>query len=256
MTDTFLEMMSFPPEYNDQVLFFEQLKVLLQNKTDEFQSNAMRTAQVSQTTEPNQAQWEAAWLAAATGNTLPIPPSAQLIWWNPATNFVGGIYGTTPLSTTVVKREARYPRTGTNTYVVAQLTAQVTSTAQIGALNSNHPSVTFTLPVLSDLQITYSLYVKLSVGTGTWGADCLLDGVKIGTVLNGVASNAGVINSDSSGQIVMDVRVPNVEPGVHTVQAIFGVTGSPVSPPTLIYGGVSGPTPYGVRVLRVRGFTK
>lgn len=256
MTTEFLELPIFPDNYPDQVMFFELFKTLLQNTTnDAFTNNSIVVQVTKATTAPSQAEFEAAWVAA--GYTLPIPPSALFIWWNSATSIVGGTFGTTITSGgTVYSRDTVYPPGGTSYYGTASLSAAVSTTNSIGAGNTNHPSLAFTLPKLSDLMVTYQLYTLLSSGTGTWGADFLLDGVKQGTALYALPSNIGIYNMNASGELLAEIRIPNVAAGAHTIQTIMGVCGSPVTPPTIAYGGIAAAASnYGLRVLRVRAVT-
>ncbi len=251
MIDEFLQLPVFPNNYIDQIIFFEMLKTAAQNATNFALANNSGVAQVSSASEPNQAQWEAAWVAK--GYALPIPPSAILIWWNSTSNIVGGQYGTTPTSAgTVYSRDTRNPRGGTNFYDVVELSAAVASTVSIGVANTNHPSLTFTLEVLSDLILTYALSVDITVGTGEFGGDFLLDGIKVGTNLHALPANIGISNAAFGGPLYVEARVPNVAPGSHTVQAIMGVIKSPITPPTLAYGGL---TAYGIRTLTIRAIT-
>jgi hypothetical protein len=255
---SFLEgLPQFDPTGVNAMLWAELLKVKLTNMNLEVFLQTTYTSIVEQSTEPLQAQWEAQWVT--DGHTLPIPPTSILLWWNTSTSYIGGVYGTTPLSAgVVVKRESEHANGGVSyRNIISTPTAAVSSTASIGVNNSNHPSLTFDLPVLSDLLLVYQLHVVLSSGTGTWGADFLLDGVKVGTAYNSLPSNVGIINASATGNYRCHAFVPNVAAGSHTIQVIFGVTGSPASPPTLAYGGIgAGAGQYGLRQLIVEGIAK
>lgn len=260
MTTEFLELPIWPENYPDQVMYMELFKTLLQNTTNSSFANNSVVVQVNKaTTAPTQAEFEAAWVAK--GYSLPIPPSATLIWWNSASSIVGGSFGTTITSGgTVYSRDTVYPPGATSYYGVASLSSVVSaSTASIGANNTLHPVLTnFTTPKTADLFMSYELVVNVASGAGNYGADFLLDGAKIGTALYALPSNIGIYNSGNSnnGFYYATARYPNVPAGVHTVQAIFGVVGSPASPPALTYGGIAAAAGnYGLRTLRVRAVT-
>jgi hypothetical protein len=211
---------------------------------------------LDQTTEPTQLQWETAWIAQ-TGLAAPILPSATLVWIDANINEVGGIYGTTPLSTTVVRHESRYPISGNAFHQVAYLTSTVSTNVAIGINNSNHPTMTVNWPVRADMLLMYTLYVHLSSGTGTWGGDFMINGVKVGTRDLGIPTITGIINHAASGQLTVVHLIPEVAPGTYTIQAIMGVTGAPATAPTLAYGGIgAGAGQYGVRRLEVRGIAR
>lgn len=241
----------------EQQLFFSDLKLALKSATSALFQTGSYKVKLTQPTEPSQSQWEAAW-TAQTGRSLPILPTAILLWIDSATNQTAGVYSTTSLdSGTILRRESRYPRSGVSYRNIVVATSAQSSNAAIGINNSNHPSLTWTQPVKADVLFTYQLYVLLSSGTGTWGADFVLDGVKLGSQIFGTATNSGIINNSASGDLMVACLAPNVTAGQHTVQVIFGVTGSPASPPTLAYGGVgSGAGQYGVRELVVEAITK
>lgn len=255
----FMSIGLWPSDPLEQQLIMQQLKLALRSKTDSLFETAAYRVILQQTTAPTQGQWEAAW-TAQTGLATPILPSATLLWIDTNYNVVGGIYGTTPLSTTVIRRESRYPIGGTSYYNAVTMTSAVAaSTAAINTNNSLHPSLTFTLPVDSDVILTYALYVNLSSGTGTWGADFLLTRpvggtIKVGTQYQGVNTTQGIVNAAASGVLTATQYIPNLAAGTYTVQALMGVTGAPASPPSIAYGGVgAGASQYGSRVLTVRG---
>lgn len=241
----------------DQQLIIDQIKLALHSAKEKVLANAHYFVYLEQPAEPSQSEWEDAY-EAQTQRTVPIIPSATLVWMNTNIDDVGGIYGTTPVSAgAVVRRESRYPLGGALPVERATLSSTVSTNVAIGVNNSNHPSVTLDLPVRADVLLTYSLYVHLSSGTGTWGADFLWNGVKLGTRDQGIPTIAGLTNHAASGQLTVTHFVPEVAPGSYTIQAIMGVTGAPASPPTLAYGGSgSGAGNYGQRVLTVRAFAR
>jgi hypothetical protein len=251
MTSEFLELPIFSANYNDQVVFIEQFKTMLQNMNDEVRGNISRSVIVDSATTPNQSQWEAAWIAA--GYALPIPPSAILTWWDTAANAVGGSFGTTPTSAgTVYSRDTLYPPGGTCYIGHENLSAAVSTNVSIGVTNTNHPYKDFVLPRRSDIFVAYELYTTLSSGTGSWGGDFLLDGVKVGTAYYGLPTNVGISQISQSGSLRVKARIPDVPAGSHRIQAIMGVILSPVSPPTIAYGGL---TVLGLRKLDIRAVT-
>lgn len=250
MTSEFLELPGWSKEYADQFVFFEQLKTMLTNQKTDIFANISLPIQVDSAVEPNQAQWEAAWIAA--GYTLPIQPSATLIWWDTTNNVSGGSFGSTPTSSgTVYSRDTLYAP-GTTCFADEEsLSSSVSSSVSLGVTPTNHPLITFTLPRDSDLFVTYELYVH-TAGSGSWGGDFLLDGAKVGTLYYGLPLNVGISQISQPGRLFTQARIPNVPAGDHTLRALMGVVLSPLTPPTLVYGGL---TTYGLRTLTVRAVT-
>jgi hypothetical protein len=103
----------------------------------------------------------------------------------------------------------------------------------------------------------YALFVQLNSGSGQWGADFYINGVKAGSQYLGVATNQGIVNSMTSGILRASFVLSDAAPGNYTIQATFGVTASPSSPPTLKIGGIaSSSDQFGARSLIVRGIAK
>lgn len=249
----FMNVGQWPSDVFEQQLLINQLKLALKSHTDSLYALANYVIVIEQATMPLQADWETEW-AAQTGRALPILPSATLLWIDTNIDAVGGIFGTTPLSTTVIRRESRYPIGGVAINEVDYLSAAVTSVnTAININNSNHPNVEFDLPVTADLILSYELYVQLISGTGTWGADFLINGVKAGTQYQGIPTVTGIVNNAASGLLKATIFIPSVPAGHYLIQAIMGVTGAPASAPVISYGGIgAGANQYGVRTLRAR----
>lgn len=243
---------SWPYDYNRQVDYFNRLKMLLTQANQYVIDTAGEIVLLSQATEPNQAQWEAAW-TAQTGLSLPIPASAQLHWWNTSVNQFGGLYGTIEGSLTVYRRDHLYPRGGTIVMATDYKTDAISLAYSIGTNLTSYPKVTVVLPVVCNLIMEFELYVQLSSGSGQWGADFLVNGLKVGTQYLGLATNLGIQNHSASGLLKIEHTLYNVPAGSYTIQSEFGVTASPASPPTLAIGGLSGAGSYGARELNVRG---
>lgn len=252
MTDFLASMGGWPHDYNRQLDFWARLKVLLAQANQYVIDTAGEVVSLAQSTEPSQLQWENAW-TTQTGLPLPIPTSAQLHWWNTSVNDFGGLYGTVEGSVTVYRRDHLYPRGGTIVMANDYKTDKITLTYAIGTNLTSYPKVTVDLPVACDLIMQFQLYVALSSGSGQWGADFLLNGVKVGTQYLGMASNMGIQNQSTSGLLFIEHTLYNLPAGEYTVQAEFGVTASPASPPTIIIGGLTGAANYGARQLMVRG---
>jgi hypothetical protein len=250
MTDFLAELGGYPTNHAAQVDFFNRLKVLLQSVNTKITDSAAAFVTLKQATEPTQLEWETAWVAQ-TGKALPILPNATLYWINATTNTFGGTYGVLVGSSTVIRKESAF-QSGSTFYVGSSFNTDYVSafTGNIGTSLTSFPTLTFTAPVTSNLLLDFSLYVNLASGSGNWGIDFLLNGVKVGTQYLGAALNQGIVNSNRAGHLQAMFVATNVPPGTHTVQALFGVTGSPGSPPTLQFGGL---TNFGARTLLVRG---
>lgn len=246
----------WPSDYSRQLEWVNRFKLKLQQANDFIVDSIGLVVTLYQATEPTQLEWETAW-TAQTGLPTPIPATADLLWFNTSENAFGGIYGTVIGSTIVYARTNRYPRGGAIYVNSGYKTDRINPlTHNIGAQLSNYPALTFTLPVVSDIVMEFSLYVKLNSGTGQWGADFLINGVKAGTQYMGIPTNQGIFNGHTHGQIAAKFTLSNAPAGTYTIQSIFGVTNNPVSPPNLIIGGVSGADSYGARVLLVKAYAK
>lgn len=247
------QMGQWPDDYARQLEFWNRLKTLLQQANSFVIDNAGLVVLLEQATEPTQAEWEDAW-ELQTGLDLPIPPSAQLHWWNTNEDDFGGLYGTVEGNVTVYRRDNLYPR-GASILMETAYKTDLLSSVQyaIGTNLADHPNVTIEVPVPVNLTLEYLLYANLSAGSGFWGADFLVDGIKVGTQYLGVATNWGICNESASNLVHAEHTIYNVAPGEYLIQALFGVCGSPASPPTVQIGGISGATAFGARVLTVRG---
>lgn len=247
---------SWPQTYDRQLEFFQRMKTLLQRVNTFVLDNTGNSVVIEQASEPVQLDWETAW-TTQTGLSLPIPASAQLFWWDTATDRLGGVYGTVEGNPTVYRREHQYPHGSTIVTKTDYKTNAVTLTYAIGTNFSDHPSVSFSLPVAADIIMEYSLFVQLNSGSGQWGADFYINGIKAGTQYLGIATNQGIVNAMTSGILRAHFVLSDAPPGNYTIQSAFGVTASPASPPTLKIGGILGiPDQFGVRSLIVRGVVK
>lgn len=250
--DFLASMGSWPNDYNRQLDYWNRLKLLLTQTNQYVIDTAGEIVTLSQSTEPTQGQWEAAW-TAQTGLPLPIPASAQLHWWNTSVNEFGGLYGTIEGSVTVYRRDHLYPRGGTIVLANDYKTDALSLAYAIGTNLTSYPKVTVVLPVACNLIMQFQLYVNLTSGAGQWGADFLLNGIKVGTQYLGLATNIGIQNQATSGLLFIEHTLYNLPAGTYVVQSEFGITASPASPPTVGIGGLSGAASYGARELMVRG---
>jgi hypothetical protein len=239
----------WPSDVASQRLFINQLMNQLGIMNTFVNERTSDFVEITQATEPTQDEWELAWLQQ-TGKQLPISKNAVLHWIDTVTGDLGGVYGVLLDSTNVLRKDSKYVRGGIGFFGSAQDGPGGTGVAfQIGEKNSEHSSLTFTLNQSMDLELTYQLYVSLTSGAGSWGADFLLDGSKVGTDLLGINLNMGIVNTEIGGLVYTTIIVPNVEAGEHTVQAIFGYTGIDATPPSLDFGQAAD----GILLLTVKG---
>ncbi|APU89119.1 hypothetical protein Rctr85_101 [Virus Rctr85] len=250
------QMGIWPNDYARQLEFFNRLKSLLQTANNFVIDNAGLVVLLEQATEPTQTQWETAW-TTQTGLSLPIPPSAQLHWWNSSADVFGGLYGTVEGNTAVYRRDHIHPRGAVvavdQAYKVDALSGW---TQSIGTRLSDLPSLEIEIPTICDVELSFGLYVHLASGSGTWGVDFLWNGVKVGTQYLGIAVNQGIHGASAAGFLFARHVLSDVQPGTYEVQALFGVTASPASPPSLTIGGPSGASAYGARQLTVKAYAK
>lgn len=245
----------FPINPSGQITYINQLKLLLSQFQTYVDSNTSDIILLPQVSEPTQSEWEMAWLQQ-TGKTLPISTSAIFYWWDVGINDLGGVYGILLDTTDVVRKDAKYPRSGLVLYETAYKSSAETVNTQIGSDHSVHPSVTITVPVVVRLEMTYTFWADRVTGTGAVAADFLLNGVKVGNQYYGLASDQGLYSIENSGQMRAFADIPNVLPGSYTIQTIFGYVGVDSSPPTFAIGGTASATGnFGIRSLVVKGYT-
>jgi hypothetical protein len=243
----------WPNDIGSQIIWVDKLKALLQQMDTELAETAHFVVELQQATEPSQAEWEAAWLFQ-TGRPLPISKAADLIWWDTSEDYIGGLYGVLLDSTTVQRKDPKNPRNSVALYQIDSEVDAQSITANIGADNTPYPSIDFTNSQPLRLELEFQMFVDLASGTGVFGADFLVDGVKVGSSYYGVSTDQGIICMNASGFLRVVADIPEVAPGSHTVQVIFGVCGVNPTPPTLDIGGLSAAGGFGARQLIVKGY--
>jgi len=226
---------ALPAQWSGDILeqnnYIDLLRTYLENALTGFDAKKSYTVLLTQTTEPTQGQWETAY-TAQTGNAIPIPSQTQLIWWNSNSNTFGGLYGTTPLNSTVYARFGLNSRNTVQYSATQFLTSTFTDTHAILSNLSRYPVLTFTLARTSNIDVYYQCYSTIT-GTGAYGADILSNGTKLGTSLYGLAANRGIIELSGTGLLALRMFVPNVAPGTYTYQVACGYTGTPGTPPSV-----------------------
>src|SRR5215213_6227149 len=101
--DFFTQLSQFPQDELSRLIWFEQMKVLLNNLDTQVNASMIDTVTLSQASLPSQANWETAY-TSQTGKALPIPPTARLLWWDTTNNRFGGVFGTLNNDDTVYAR--------------------------------------------------------------------------------------------------------------------------------------------------------
>ena len=238
----------YPNDPASQIVYFNQIKQLLINLDTQVNALTSDVVELAQSTEPTQGEWETAW-TVQTGKSLPISKNASLYWWSTVTDTLGGCYGMLLDSATVLRKDSKYSRGGIGYFGSSYTSDLVQSSSPIGAQNSPHPSLTFELNQVMDLELTYQLYfIKVGgVAANKVGADFLLDNVKVGSDIYSIATDDGVVSSTDSGLLLATAVVTGVSAGAHTVQAIYGYVGGVAQQSD--HGG-----DYGIRLLVVKGY--
>lgn len=233
-TFDFSQLGQWPRQPIDQQRFIERMKTLLEQAVDYFDDEAAKVITLSQAYEPVQAQWEAAW-TVQTGQILPILPNARLLWWKTDSDEFGGEYGTVIGDATVYRRENLYPLGST---VLMQTDfAPLTETTmdwQIGDPThyTDLPAFTAILPVQCDLEVMLRMEATLASGSGDWGVDFMMDGVKIGTQDLSIPATYGFSGINGTGEFALRYPIAGVAAGSHTFQMLAGYVGAPGTPPT------------------------
>lgn len=245
--DFFTRLGPFPGDLSSQVMYFDQLKVLLTELDTAVVNAIVDVVILEQNTLPTQGEWETAY-TTQTSKSLPIPASAQLYWWNTTLGQFGGFFGTVRSSDTAVYgRNNIYAPGNAIVAAAAQKSTSVSVTYDLGEMLADHPAATVTLVVKTKLYLSYQLTTTLSSGSGSWGADFLIDGVKAGTLYYSVPSDRGIMDIVATGIVQAWLETPTLDPGTYVIQAIFGRTNG--TSPTVAIGGAT----EGVRLLMVRG---
>lgn len=233
-TFDFQALGQWPHQAISQQAFIERLKTALEQAVEYFDEQSPKVVTLEQPFAPVQAEWESGWILQS-GLDLPILPSARLLWWKSDTAEFGGEYGTIEGDATVYRRENLYPA-GSVIAIESDVAPLVSTTMdwQIGdALHyTDLPVVTFTLPVACDLEVIVSMQADLASGTGEWGVDLLVDGVKQGSADFAISSIYGLRGVTDTGEINMHYPINNVAAGDHTIRLLAGYTGTPSTPPT------------------------
>lgn len=233
----------WPEGCADQETYLNQLVSILNTKWLEIQNGASRVLTISQTIEPTQAQWESQWIIQ-TGNPLPIPSSAVLVWYNTTLAKIGGVYGTAAGYSVIGRREHQYPIGSTVYLNRASLYSAQSITTSIVSNNAVMPTLTLTLTQKAHLMMEFMLGVTCTVNCGI---DFMVNGTKIGTSEFGLAPDAGLANIGANGILHAKHVMLNLIPGTYVVQAMFGLVNGGAG--TLTIGG---PTALGGRNLIVR----
>lgn len=221
---------NFPTDCVNQQVYMNNLLNVLNNNINVLNVYPI-LIQLDQEFEPTQDEWENEW--TSQGYTLPISPTATLVWWDTYSGSAGGFYGTILGQTTVYRREHSTPRGATVYHEQAYRDDTQSFTTSITANDAIMPALTFTLPCICDLYVTFFSFITLSAGSGFWGVDAKLDGVQLGQLLYGVQVGYGVAIANTTSELYTEMLVKDVSPGEHTVQSMLGVVGNPGSPPTI-----------------------
>lgn len=242
--DFMAQLPPFPRDPLDQIAWFNRLKTLLNNMDAAIDNAVVDVVTLEQTTLPSQATWETAY-TSQTGKSLPIPPSARLLWWDTTNARFGGVFGTLTNDDTVYARLSLNAPGAVHLMENDIVTGTQSVDYNIGENLAHYPSVTVSPNVAVKFRLALSLSLALSSGSGSWGGDFLINGVKIGGVYYALASNRGILERTTAGQILIKAETPTLEPDTYEIQAIFGRTNA--TTPTLTAGN---------RLLLVKGIAQ
>lgn len=209
-----------------QANFINKLQTSISMFQQYVESRVALVVQLNQPISPTQAQWEQAW-EAQTGNSLPIPPNAILLWYDTSGNTFGGQFGTVSGRSTVYKREPFYPKGATIYFNRSYLSTTISgSTVMLSGNRANMPSLTFTINQDFDLWLKFEASLFMNAVPGGVGVDFELNGDKVGTSHFGLSGNMGLYNFSygANGRMVFSqVPIFGLSAGTYTVQALLGV---------------------------------
>lgn len=240
--DFFSQLPPWPSDPFDQQILWNRLKALLTTQDTAINNALVITITLSQATLPTQGEWETAW--TGEGYSLPIPPSARLLWYDTANGRFGGVFGTLDNDTTVYARGSANSPGSTSIMENSYTTFDShVINYNLGTNSGSHPSVNITSNNPIKLYLTYSLFTELASGSGSWGADFLINSTRVGVAYYGLASTRALIERTNTGQIIAMAETPILDPGDYIIQGLAGRTNA--TTPTL--------NVLGVRALSVRG---
>lgn len=235
----FTSLGQWPDDCLRQQLFMLNLQSKLNSLVASAGANGVYTVLLSQTGEPTQGQWETAY-TSQTGKSLPIIPSAQLIWFNPTTNEIAGVYGTFTGSTTVYKRSMRYGSGIIHAQASAYDNTARSSNRTLAENYSLLPSISLTTYVTTMLKLEFS--VSITSGGANAGIDFLVNLTKIGTQYQSIAPYDGIISGLAVGRYTLKYIIPSLNAGTYTLRPMFGVVGSVYTGTNIGWGGANNVT--------------
>lgn len=224
----------WPDDCNRQQAYMVNLQNKLNSLVDVAKAGAADSVLLSQTTEPSQGQWETAY-TAQTGKAIPISPSAQLIWFNPTTSEIAGLYGTFTGTSTVYKRSMRYGSGIIHAMGVANDIVSHTSNRTLQENAAVLPSLSFTTYVVTTLNLEFS--VSITSGGANAGIDFQLNNTKVGTQYSLVPFYDGLVSTLGVGRWTCKYTITDLPPGIYTLRPMFGVVGSVYSGTNIVWGG-------------------
>jgi len=228
----------WPSDIIDQREFIARLEEWMNDLYTYVNEHAADVVTIEDTSEPNQAAWESAY-TTQTGKSLPIPPNAILIWYDTTNLRLGGLYGTTASDSTVINRG---PRNAPGQIIYLGYDNDATSqtiATKVGESFVGMPSLTFTLPVKCRLEIYASAYITIASGSGPFGIEIYLDGVKVGTEYFGIPEDLALFQSSVAEFLNGRVMIEDVDVGPHTVEMSIGFSGAQSTPVQVTVGGNS-----------------
>lgn len=242
----FTTLGQWPDDCSRQQAFMSNLQSKLNTMVAAANATAADSVILSQTAEPTQGQWETAY-TAQTGKAIPIPPSAQLIWFNPTTSEIAGVYGTFTGTTTIYKRGMRYGSgiIHTNALVLDQVARSSNRTLQENS--SLLPSVTITTYVQTILKMEFG--VSITSGGANAGIDFLLNSVKVGTQYSLIPPYDGILSGLGTGRWTCKYIIDPLPAGTYTIRPLFGVIGSVYSGTNIAWGAANNVTRFYVEAI-------
>lgn len=201
-----------------------------------FNSNRLYTVFLKQVKEPTKAEWESAWMIQ-TGRSLPIPPNAELLWYNVISGKLDGVYKTTPNDGTPVRLDTGAPGTvaaRAHNYAFATTSATIAISER-----TDMPTVSITTTRTCTLYLKGFTSVDISSGSGTWGLDLSVNGTRMGVTNEGLLVDQGLVEFSRSSAATIEYVLQNQPAGTYEVKLLMGVVDSPGTPPTLDIDGAS-----------------
>lgn len=214
--------------FSDQQFFIDVLKTRLTNLHNDHVQKNRQTIILTQDTRPTQAQWEAEW-TLVTGLSLPILPSAELVWVksNTINDILRFINGSLVSMRTMTPQKSVYMLSSTGESAPLVTNSTQSFLTPVATLGTN---IRIKVPTTLELAFSTSLVVNTAPtpATNLFGADFFANGQKLSTHYYAQsATSPWMFLGNATMYVNIWMIIPNFAPGTYTFQVGIGNSGTP-----------------------------